>query len=301
MAKKVLITGGSGLVGSRLTPLLQKAGFQVAWLGRSGEAPEGGVGYRWDLEKGTLDAEATEDVHAVIHLAGAGVADKRWTAERKEVIMDSRVNTIGLLYDAFDKAGKAPSVVLSASGIAYYGVDTGEELVTEAHKVGPDFLSEVSLAWELAADRFVALDSRVVKFRIGVVLAKEGGALDRLKPITKWGLASPLGSGKQYMSWIHIDDLCQQFLFALQNDSVRGTYNAVAPSSVTNKEFTKTMAQVMGKPMWLPNVPGFAMRLAFGDMADILLGGNRVSSQAIQDAGFIFKFPALRKAMENLL
>ncbi|MEL6533827.1 MAG: TIGR01777 family oxidoreductase [Bacteroidota bacterium] len=301
MAKKILITGGSGLLGQHLTRLLQESGYSVAWLGRSGKAPDGVQGYQWNPSQGQIDPEAVQDCHAIIHLAGAGVADKRWSPARKKLVLDSRTQTAQLLFDSISVLESKPPCFLSASAIGYYGMDTGSDWVDETTKAGTDYLSEVVIAWEQAADQFTELGMRVAKIRIGIVLASEGGALPKLMQPIKLGVGSPIGSGQQFMSWVHIHDVCRQFLWALEEDTVKGSFNAVAPNPVTNREITKAVAKQLKKPLWAPNVPPFVLRLAFGEMAGILLGGNRVSSKAVEESGFAYHFSNLSEALKDLL
>lgn len=292
--KHILITGGSGLVGQQITRLLEKKGYKVAWLSRSAQEQKS---FLWDLEKGKIDPEALEWADAVIHLAGAGVAEKRWTPERKRLILESRTQSTQLLHTAIEKAENKPSTFISASAVGYYGFNTGSTLVDENSSAGDDFLAEVVIAWENEVKKMESLHLRTVLLRIGIVLDAEGGALgEMLKP----PVAAPLGSGDQWMSWIHIEDLARMFVFALEKTTLQGVYNAVGPNPATNQQLTREAASAKGKPYLGIGVPGFVLKLVLGEMAAMVLGGNRVSSQKIQKAGFQFEFFELSAALRDI-
>jgi uncharacterized protein (TIGR01777 family) len=290
--KNILITGGSGLVGKQLTSLLEQKGYKVAWLSRK---PQQRSYFLWDVDKKELDPEALEWADAVVHLAGEGVAEKRWTAARKLAILRSRTESTALLYTAIQQATQKPSTFISASAVGFYGFDTGAALVDENSPSGKDFLAEVVVAWEKEVKKIEALPLRCVILRIGIVLDAQGGALaEMLKP----PVAAPLGSGAQWMSWIHVEDLVHLFVFALEKTTLQGIYNAVGPHPATNQQLTKVAAAAKGKSYLEIGVPGFALKLVLGEMAAMVLGGNRVSSQKIQKAGFEFEFPELKKALK---
>jgi uncharacterized protein (TIGR01777 family) len=292
--KNILITGGSGLVGKQLTSLLESKGYAVAWLSRK---PQQQAYFLWDVDKQELDPQALEWADAVVHLAGEGVAEKRWTVDRKKRILESRTQSTQLLYTAIQQAEKKPNTFISASAIGYYGFNTGTNLMEETSLPGDDFLAEVVLAWEKEVKKIEALPLRCVILRIGIVLDAAGGALrEMLKP----PVAAPLGSGDQWMSWIHIEDLARMFVFALEKTTLQGIYNAVGPYPATNQQLTKEAAAAKGKPYVGIGVPGFALKLVLGEMAAMVLGGNRVSSQKIQKAGFEFEFPELKKALKDI-
>ncbi len=299
--EKILISGGTGLIGSRLTTMLQEKGYKVAYLSRNPVTiPNIRVHY-WDPALGKIEQEAIKDTAHIINLAGAGVADKRWTKKRKQVILDSRIESTALLREAIQNASQKPKSLISASAVGIYGFDTGDPLVTEETHPAQDFLADVTQQWEESSREAETLGVRTAQLRIGIVLSPDGGALPQiLKPI-KLGLGAALGSGKQYMSWIHIDDLCRMFIWLMENENLIGPYNGVAPNPVTNKELTRAAAKTLKKPLFLPNVPGFAIRLVFGEMGNIVLGGNRVSSEKIQKSGFKFNFSELSPALEDLL
>lgn len=299
MAKNVLITGGSGLIGMQLSKLLQQNGYEVAHMTRSVKENYPYKQFEWDVEKREIDKEAVRFANHIIHLAGASVADKRWTKDRKKVIIESRVVTAHLLFDAIKEQKESIESFISASGISYYGMDTGDRLVSEETEAGDDFLAYVCKVWEDAADKFSDFNIPVCILRTGIVLTKEGGALEQLAQPIKLGFGAALGSGKQYMSWIHLDDICGQYLYALEN-KLEGVYNAVGPQPLTNKEITKAVAKVLGKPLWLPNVPGFALKLVFGDLAKMILGGNKVDHQKIEQTGFSYRYRDITPALEAI-
>ncbi len=292
--KNILITGGSGLVGKQLTSLLEQKGYAVAWLSRK---PQSRTYFLWDVDKQELDPQALEWADAVVHLAGEGVAEKRWTESRKLDILRSRTESTALLHRAIEQATQKPSTFISASAVGFYGFDTGAALVDESSPSGKDFLAEVVLAWEKEVKKIEALSLRCVILRIGIVLDAQGGALaEMLKP----PVAAPLGSGAQWMSWIHVEDLVRLFVFALEKTTLQGIYNAVGPHPATNQQLTKEAATAKGKPYVGVGVPGFALKLVLGEMAAMVLGGNRVSSQKIQKAGFEFEFPELKNALKDI-
>lgn len=300
MAKKILITGGTGLVGKVLTQSLLEKGYQVAYLSRSKKQIENVEVYEWDIPNQKIEEEAFKDLEGVIHLAGAGVADKSWTAARKKEILDSRTESTKLLHHYLSKVESKPKAFISASAIGIYG-DSGEILMTEGSPQATDFLADVTKKWEKEIDPIADLGIRTVKLRIGVVLSPDGGALAKLVQPIRMGAGAALGSGKQYMSWIHIQDLANMFVWALENENSVGAYNAVAPSPVSNSEMTQQIAKVLKKPLILPNVPSFAMKLMLGEMASIVLAGSKVSSQKIEAAGFEFQFADLEKTLKDLL
>jgi len=302
MNATVLITGGTGLVGTRLTQLLQEQGYTVTHLSRSVSGNEKVKTYQWNIEQQQLDPEALTGVDYIIHLAGAGIADKRWADQRKELILKSRTESTRLLRESITKLGEhSIKALVSASAVGYYGIDTGDDWMTEESPSGDGFAAEVTRQWEAAVDEISQLNLRVVKIRIGIVLSEKGGALPKIMQPIKLGAGAPLGRGGQYMSWIHIDDLCRLFIFALEQENMKGVYNGVAPHPATNQELTKKTANVLNRPLFLPNVPAFALKLLLGEMSQVVTGGNRVSSEKIEKAGFEFKHTELREALGDLL
>lgn len=301
MAKKnILITGASGLIGSRLTELLMQRGYLVSHLGRgvkSGAVPS----FSWNIEKETLDSQALVGIDTIIHLAGAGIADKPWSTQRKKEILESRTHSTQLLFKELAKGNHSVSSFISASAIGYYGFSLKETELTEESSPGHDFLATVTGLWEEEIDKLSTLQLRVAKVRIGIVLSEKGGALKPMLLPIKLGLGSPLGSGRQMLSWIHLDDLCNMFIHLAEKDQLSGAFNGTGPYAVSNKEFTKAIAKELGRPLFLPNIPSFVLKLLLGEMADLVLQGSVVSSQKIQNSGFAFRFSSLGEALENLL
>lgn len=299
MSQRILITGATGLVGSRLTGLLQQKGHAVVHVSRTpanGPVPA----FLWDVKKGVLDPRALDGIDAVVHLAGAGIADARWTAARKKEILDSRVASTRLLKMHIANRPHIRTVV-AASAIGYYGFKTTHDWLDEHAPPGSDFLADVTRQWEAATDELAESSRRVVKLRIGIVLSEKGGALAQMAKPVRWGVGAPLGSGRQYMSWIHLDDLCDLFVYALENQQVSGVFNAVGPQPATNREVTAAIANALQRPLWLPPVPGFVLRALLGDMAALALNGSRISAAKIMQSGFLFRHPALQQAVQNLL
>jgi uncharacterized protein (TIGR01777 family) len=301
MSQKVLITGGTGLVGKRLTEFLLNEGYQVSYLSRNKEPIDRVKVYVWDVENGHMESGAIEEADYIIHLAGAGVADKRWNKSRKQEILESRTKSADLLFKKLQQSTHHVKAVLAASAIGYYGYDTGEELITEESPAGDDFLADVCQQWEFSVGQIRQIGIRTVSFRIGIVLSPHGGALAKLMQTINVGAGAPLGTGKQYFSWIHIDDVCRAFIHAMHNNQIEGVYNLTAPNPVTNEELTKESAAVLNKPLLLPNVPAFALKLGMGEMANAVLGGSKVSSKKLLATGLSFQFPELRPALEDLL
>lgn len=297
--KTVLITGGTGLVGSRLTELLLQKGYEVAYLSRRKESIPNVKVYQWDIAKGYIEDSAVESADYIVHLAGAGIADKRWTDSRKKEIIDSRIKPVDLLKDKLTKNNKLKAFV-SASAIGFYGGDTGEKRIDENHAVGNDFLAECTKLWEKSADKIAELEIRTTKVRVGIVLSNKGGALPKLLQPIKLGFGAALGSGKQWMSWIHIDDLCRVFIKAIEDEQMTGAYNAVAPNPVTNLEITKKAAKVLKRPFFMPNVPKFVLQLIFGEMAVVVLGGNYVLNKRLAQTDFEYKFTEVEAALQDL-
>lgn len=293
---KVIITGGTGLVGQRLTTLLTMKGFEVAILCRN---PKKKSEYKWDIETGYIDEKVFEEASAIIHLAGAGVADKRWTEARKKEIIESRTKSAQLLYDYLSKGNYPIQSVISASAVGFYG-DRENELLTEDSSNGTGFLAEVCQVWEDAAEKFASLKIAVSKIRIGIVLSKDGGALPKLDFPIKFGIGAYIGDGKQFVPWIHIDDLCGIFIHLLEHQNLHGTYNGCAPDIKTNKQMSETIAAVLHRPFIPFPAPEFILKTVMGEMASMLLMSNNCSSQKIINAGFQFEYPTLQQALQNI-
>lgn len=299
----VLITGGSGLVGTRLTQILLANGFTVSHLSRKPTNTTGKVKiYHWDIENGIIDEKALLEADYLVHLAGAGIADEKWTEERKKEIIDSRTKSLRLITASLQTLPHKIQAFTSASGIGFYGADTGEEHISEQYTAGDDFVAECCTQWEAVADEIQNLGIRTCKLRIGIVLSTKGGALPKILLPVRFGVGAALGTGKQYQSWIHIDDLCELFIKSLTDESMNGVYNAVAPKPVTNYELIKTSAEILKRPFFMPNVPAWTLKLIFGEMSIIVLGGNYILNQRIAlETDFQYQYTTVKKALESLL
>lgn len=294
---KVLITGSSGLIGSALIESLAADGHEVIRLPRksSGEDSLG-----WDPENGVIDLAGAGDITAVVHLAGDNIAQGRWNDRKKGRILDSRVRGTKLLAECVVGLDHKPRIIVSASAVGIYG-DRGAELVDESSEPGNGFLADVCKQWEGAMAAAVDAGIRVANVRFGVVLSAAGGALKKMLLPFRMGLGGVVGSGKQYMSWVSIDDVVGMIQFVIANDSVRGPVNLVSPNAVSNHEFTKTLGRVLHRPTILP-MPACAARIAFGEMAnELLLASTRVVPKKLMDSGYKFRHAELREALEHLL
>ncbi|KGN94581.1 TIGR01777 family oxidoreductase [Porphyromonas gulae] len=296
----VLITGANGMVARALSEELVRNGYSVRFLTRHKRNENE---YEWDVAKRRIEVEVLQGVRHIIHLAGAGVADKSWTSERKEVIRSSRVDSAWLLLETLKANDIRIATFISASAVGFYGTLTGKSIFAENDKKGDDFLSDVCMEWEQAANDFSqeGVSERIVIMRNGIVLAPRGGALAKMVRPVRWFLGAPLGSGKQYMPWIHISDVCGIILYALQNPTVSGVYNVVAPEHVRNVEFMRAIGRAIGRPVFFPSIPKWVIRRVFGERASILLEGSRVSAEKIISSGYRFKNATLQKALDNLL
>jgi len=294
----VLVTGSSGLLGSALVPFLTTGGHEVTRLVR--RPPRAGDEHRWDPAEGTLDPSSLEGADAIVHLSGEGIADGRWTAERKARLRTSRIEPTRLLVSALSGLRRRPRVLVAASAIGCYG-DRGDAVLTEESDLATDFLGQLSRDWEAAAAPAAALGVRVVHLRFGIVLSPGGGALARMLPPFRLGVAGRIGSGRQYVSWIALDDALGAIHHALVTDTLAGPVNAVAPRAVTNEELTRTLGRVLRRPTIAP-LPAFAARLAFGEMADpLLLASTRVAPERLLASGYRFRHPELEGALRHLL
>ncbi len=298
--KNILIAGGTGLVGTKLSHLLRGQGYNVSHLSRRADPDAEFPTFAWQPDKGTYDKKAFEVVDAIINLAGAGIVDKRWTAARKKIIIESRTLSNALIAKFLQTEKHAIKSYISASAVGFYA-DRGAALMTEKDVAGKGFLAESTVAWENAIDEVQQTGIRTVALRIGIVLSTEGGALpEMLKPfIARTGIY--FGNGEQYLSWIHIDDLCRMFQFALEQEKMNGIFNAVAPKPMTNYAFTQAIVEAKGGGYLLLPAPAFTLRLAMGEMADTVLGSTNVSSQKIENQGFTFNFTDALSALKDLL
>ena len=299
--KTILITGGTGLVGQHLQKLLLEKGYHVNILSTNPVKADLKTIFYWEPKSNEIDINAFKNVDTIVHLAGANIAEGRWSADRKKLIVDSRTETSNLIFNTLKKTQHQVKTIVSSSATGYYGAITTEKKYQETDKSEPDFLGDTCLKWENSVDAFKQLSMRVVKLRTGIVLAKEGGIIKKLSFPIKCGLACALGSGNQYMPWIHIDDLCNMYLKAIEDEQLQGAYNAVAPTDVTNKIFTKAFANSIHRPFFMPAVPAFFLKLILGEMSAILLTGSKVSSRKISETGFTFKYADITKAFNNLL
>jgi uncharacterized protein len=296
----ILITGASGLIGSRLTEMLVQKGHAVSHVGRSAKSKKV-PSFLWDVKAQKIDGQALKNIDTIIHLAGAGIADKRWSPSRKNEIIESRVGSTRLLANALSTQENSIKNFISASAIGYYGFGSGREVFTEDSKPGNDFLANVTKTWEAEVDKLAFFNLRIAKLRIGIVLSEKGGALKSMVVPVKWFIGSPLGTGYQQVSWIHIDDVCRMFIHLVENEGISGAFNATGPYAVSNTELIHAIAHALQRPVFLPKVPGFILKIIVGEMADMILKGNTVSSKKILDTGFEFKFATLEAALNDLL
>ncbi|MBS9767725.1 MAG: TIGR01777 family oxidoreductase [Flavobacteriaceae bacterium] len=282
--QKILITGGSGLVGTALSKALLNRGYTVHWLGRCKHKNSLCPTFLWDWEKGRIEQGAFEGVSHIIHLAGANVGAKRWTKSYKKLIFDSRIQSSQLLFEFVKNLQIPLQAFISASAVGYYGTFTQDTPLTEDSPAGTDFLAKVCVEWEKKAQQFTEkLDIRSVCLRTPVVLAENGGALPKIAKPISWGLGAILGSGKQYMPYICLEDLVNLYIKAIEDNSMNGAYNACSSQQLTNEEFTKLLAKKMGKRIWLPNIPSFLLQFLLGEQSSILLAGSPVISTRLED------------------
>ncbi|MGA8307859.1 MAG: TIGR01777 family oxidoreductase [Candidatus Acidiferrales bacterium] len=296
---KILISGGSGLIGTATSAALQGNGHSVVRLVRPGKGAKAGD-IQWDPMRATVDVAGLEGVDVVIHLSGAGIADGRWTEARKQILRSSRIDTTRVLVDSLSRLKQKPRVLIVASAIGYYG-SRGDEILTESSAIGTDFLALLCRDWEAEASRAAAMGIRTVMLRFGVVLSGKGGALPKMLTPFKLGVGGRLGDGQQWMSWIAIEDVLGIIRHAIANEQVSGPVNVVAPNPVRNGEFTRLLAAMLHRPAIFP-APAFVLRLAMGEMADaVLLSSDRVKPERMLAAGYKFRFeilePALRAAV----
>ena len=295
----ILITGGSGLIGQRLTGRLLATGHDVRWLSRKLGGRKDVRTFLWDVAANTMDEGALRGVDHIVHLAGAPIVDRRWSMTRVKELIASRADSARLLLRIAQGTGHVPKSFISAAGIGYYGAITTDRIFSEQDPPANDTIARISAAWEEGVDAWRPV-TRVVKLRTPIVLAREGGALKPLSLLTRWGLASPLGSGKQWVPWVHIDDLVRVYERALSDEHMAGAYNVAADEQPDQRTFMRTLAQVMGKPFFLPAVPTFVMWLILGERAGLLLEGSRVSNGRLQAKGTQCIHTTLEGALRNL-
>jgi len=300
--KTVLITGGSGMLGNYLTSFLQQNNYTVHWLSRKKiESSSHQLKiFQWDVEKQFIDISVFENVDYIIHLAGAGIADKPWTEEYKKVIIHSRVDSAKLLIKYIVENSLPIKKFIGASAVGIYGMKIDEQEYTEESAYGNDFLADVCKQWEREYLPLIDQNYPCAVLRIGLILSHTGGLYKQLVPIFKWGLGSALGSGKQYMPWIHIEDLCNMILYLMEHSEITGTFNATSGEYINNYDFSKKLAKSLNAPFFLPNIPEFLLYLIFGDQYKMLTTGLKISNQKIKEKGFHFKFENLDDALQDL-
>ena len=296
----VLITGGSGLIGTALTRDLLATGWNVHYLGRRKIEKAGVRSFVWDIKKGVLDKAGLDWVDHIIHLAGSGIAEERWTTHRVKELVSSRTETARLLLDTVRTERLHIKSFTSAAGIGYYGAQTSPHIYTETDAAGNDTIATISKLWESAVDEWKPF-TRVVKLRTPLVLSSEGGALTQLRKPVDLGLGAPLGTGRQWMPWVHIDDLVRAYIHSITTESMHGAFNVSASGAVTNTEFMKTLGRTLQRRQWLPPVPGFLLKLVLGKLSEILLEGSRASNTKLLETGFAFEYNELPKALSDLL
>lgn len=299
---KILITGATGLIGSELVTLLLQNGVTIHYLTTSKEKIESQPNYHgffWNPNQGIIDENALMGVDAIIHLAGASIS-KRWTSKYKQEIIESRILSSNVLFKALKENPHSVKQIISASAVGIYPNDLTKLYTEDETQVNDSFLGKVVVKWEESVNKFKLLNIKVCKLRTGLVLSNKGGALvEMVKPI-KMGIGSPFGSGKQMQSWIHIHDLVEMYFYAAKNE-LDGVYNAVAPNPVTNKKLTQEIAKVLKKPLFMPNIPRFLMKLVLGEMHTILFDSQNVSSKKVENEGFVFEYKQVDKALKQLL
>ena len=296
----VLLTGGTGLIGTHLCRKLLERGFDVAVLSRFAK-PDGPVPVlHWNYESGEIDEEALNYTDFIIHLAGANIGEKRWTERRKKQIIDSRVQSAEFLFETITGMGIKPKAFISASGIGYYGALTEDRIFVEEDENQNDFVGRTCYLWEEAADIFQDEGIRTVKLRTGIVMTSKGGAMARIIASLKFRTAAILGNGNQYFPWIHIDDLCNIYIKALEDSKMSGAYNAAAPQHLTYRQLVRHLGGTFKKPLITIRVPKPALKLVFGELSQILLEGSRISSQKLIDAGYRFEFSSIESTLADL-
>ena len=301
---RIIITGGTGMIGMPLSQALIAGGHEVTVLTRSPanvkNSPAGVQIQQWDGNSAQGWGHLADGAGAIINLAGEGIADGRWSATRKQALRQSRLSAGKAVVEAITAAGNKPRVLIQASAVGYYGTATGDEMVTEAHSPGNDFLSKICFDWETSTASAARLGVRRAVIRTGIVLSNAGGAFPKLVMPFKFFVGGPVGNGKQWLPWIHIDDEVRAIQFLVVNEKAEGPVNLAAPDPVTNAEMSKLIGEVLGRPAFL-SAPGIAMKAVFGEMSQLLLDGQRVIPKKLQELGFTFKFETPQSALRDLL
>jgi len=299
MKKHILITGATGMIGKELIKTLLTSGHNVSILSRRPVKTKKIQVYLWDVYKQTIDQSCLDGIDTIVHLAGENIADKKWTKERKQQIIDSRVLSTNLLYKTLKETPNQVKDFISASAVGYYG-DCGDEILTEQSEKGYGFLAECCAQWEAAVDKGKSLSLRIVKLRTGFILKKgEGGLASMEKPI-RFFVGAPLGTGKQWVPWIHIKDMINIYLFAIEHPVMMGAFNACAPYPVTNQTLTRSIAKSLHRPVWPIHVPESILQSILGEMSTVALISNNTSAQKLLDYGFTFNFTQLDDALNNI-
>jgi len=302
MAKNVLLTGGTGFIGKHLTDVLIENGFTVSILSRSDRKNTPSITYyKWNLKDNFIDRDAILNADYIVHLAGEGIVEKRWTKRRKKAILESRTKPVQLILSILKENNKTLDAFVSASAVGIYGAFTSQEICTENTPPANDFLGMTCQKWEADADQITTLGIRTVKIRTGIVLGKGEGFLKKITPGFKAGFGAILGSGKQYIPWIHVEDLCQIYLKAIVDTDMQGAYNATITDNTTNATLSRILAHLYGYTIWLPNIPAFLIRLGLGKMSIAVLEGQRISSEKIQKAGFEFQYTDIETTLSTSL
>lgn len=299
MDQHILLTGATGMLGKDLIESLQQRGYKVSILARKLQKIKDVNVYLWDVYNQKIDIKCLEGINSIIHLTGENISKEKWSDKRKKEIIDSRVMSAALLFKTIHENENQVKHFISASAVGYYG-NRGEEILTEENKAGTDFLADTCVKWENAADEGKDLGLRIVKIRTGVVLSKNDGALPAMAKPIQFFAGAPLGSGKQWMPWIHFKDMTQVYIHALENTAMEGVYNACAPFPVTNKTLTKAIAKQLHRPVWPISVPAKVMELILGEMSAIVLNSTNTSVQKLLSTGFIFKYTLLDNALSDI-
>lgn len=299
MKKHILLTGATGLIGKKLINALYENGHSISVLLRKPKKITNAKVYLWDVYKQHIDPACIKGVDIIIHLAGENIAEKKWTRERKQKIIDSRVLSTQLLHKIVKDTNTPVRTFISASAVGYYG-DCGDEILTENSPNGYGFLAECCRLWEEAANKGKSLGMRIVKYRMGFILARKEGALAAMDRPIRFFAGAPLGSGKQWIPWVHIDDIVSMFITAVDDPLMSGAYNACAPFPITNETLTRAVAKALHRPVWPVYVPEKILEMILGKMSDVVLTSNNTSAQKLLDEGFKFKYTHLEDALEDI-